>query len=56
MNRIVHIAKRFQKASAWEAEQEISMSVEERQKAARALKQKFFGENCPDARSASPKK
>ncbi|HPV98297.1 MAG TPA: hypothetical protein PLZ78_10750 [Spirochaetota bacterium] len=56
MKRIVHISNSFQEASDWEVEQEISMSVEERQKAARALKRKFFGVKCPDVRSASLKK
>jgi adenylylsulfate kinase-like enzyme len=56
MKRIVHISNSFQEASTLEVEQEISMSVEERQKAARALKRKFFGVKCPDVRSASLKK
>jgi len=54
MERIVHIAKNFHEASVWEIKQETSMSAEERQKAARILKEKYYGKNRPDIKSALP--
>ncbi len=50
MERIFKISSSFEEAEKWEIEQEIKMSPEERQEAARILKERFYGKNAPDVR------
>jgi len=50
MERIVHKAKNHQEAEDWDIEQSIRMTPAERQQIAKALKDKFYGKNCPDVR------
>lgn len=52
MKRIVHKAKSFQEAEAWDIAQHIQMTPEERQKAAKKLKDRFYGKNVPDVRDS----
>jgi len=51
-NRIVHRAHSFQEAREWEILQELSMTPGQRQWAAKALKERFYGKNSPDVREA----
>ncbi len=50
MERISNIADNFSKAEEWDISQQISMTKEERQTAAKALKERFYGKDCPDVR------
>ena len=50
MKRIVNKAKNNKEAEKWDIHQQISMTPEERQKAAKELKKKFYGANPPDVR------
>jgi len=50
MERIVHIAKSFEEAEAWDIQQNISMSPEERLAAARMLAERIYGKDQPDVR------
>ena len=47
---VVHKAKNFQEAEEWDILQNIRMTPEERQAAAKELKIRFYGENVPDVR------
>ncbi len=53
-NRIVHVANGFQEAREWEIQQELSMTPAQRQRAAKQLKERFYGKNAPDVRKAQP--
>lgn len=55
MKRIVNIAKNHQEAHNWEIKQALEMSHEERQKAARVLKKRVFGNDQPDVREGHQK-
>lgn len=50
MERICNIADDFSQAEEWDIAQQVSMTREERQAAAKALKERFFGKDCPDVR------
>jgi hypothetical protein len=53
MERKVHIAHNFKDAEEWDIRRHISMTPEERQKAAKILKEKFYGKNNPDVREST---
>lgn len=50
MERIVRKFNSFEEAEAFEIEQAIRMTAEERQSIAAELKRRFYGEHCPDVR------
>jgi cytochrome c len=50
MKPIVHKATGFQDADAWDIAQHIQMTPEERQKAAKELRDRCYGKNAPDVR------
>jgi hypothetical protein len=52
MRRVIHIAQGFREAKEWEIFQEISLTPAQRQRAAKFLKQRFYGKNPPDVRKA----
>lgn len=51
MERVVHKATNFEEADRWDVEQRISMSAEERQRAARVLKDRAFPSDAKDVRA-----
>ncbi len=51
MEKILNKAKNNKEAEKWDILQQIKMSPEERMKAAKELKKKFYGNNPPDVRS-----
>lgn len=50
--RVVNVSQGFSQAREWEILQEISMTSAQRQRAAKALKERFYGKNPPDVRAA----
>ncbi|MFN0151648.1 MAG: hypothetical protein ACKVU1_13170 [bacterium] len=50
MERIVHIAKSFEEAEAWDIEQQVRMTPAERMRVARVLKDRCYPPNSPDVR------
>ena len=52
MKKIVHIAKNHKEAEAWDVQQQISMTPDQRQKIAWELKRRFYGSNTPDVRQS----
>ena len=52
MKRVVHKARNFKEAQKWDIMQMIKMTPDERQKAARALKDRYYGRNRPDVRAS----
>lgn len=52
LSRIVHVAHGFKQAREWEILQEVSMTPGQRQRAAKALKERFYGSDAPDVREA----
>jgi exonuclease III len=56
MERIVHKSKSFKDAESWDIQQQISMTPEERQKAAKFLKEKYYGKKVPDIRKFKKKR
>ncbi|MBI5486251.1 MAG: hypothetical protein HY905_02845 [Deltaproteobacteria bacterium] len=50
MERIVHVARDFREARAWDIEQHVSMTPEQRQRAAKELRDRVYGPHCPDVR------
>ena len=52
MKRIVNISRNAREAEEWDIRQHISMTPEERQEAARILKERVYGRDCPDVREA----
>ena len=50
MERIVHVALDFDDARRWDVEQHISLTPEERQQAAKELRDRVYGADCPDVR------
>lgn len=50
-NRVVHIAKNRKEARRWDIRQALEMSHEERQQAARTLRQRVYGTDTPDVRA-----
>lgn len=55
MKPIVHKAKNFREAEAWDIEQQIRMRPEERQRIAKYLKERYYGKNPPDVRDNKDK-
>lgn len=53
MKRIVNISKNSKEAANWDIEQQVSMTPEERQEAARVLKERVYGPNVPDVKEAA---
>lgn len=51
MERIVHKARSFEEADRWDVEQQVSMSAEERLRAARILKDRAFPSDAKDVRA-----
>jgi len=56
MKRILNISKNARQAAEWDIQQHISMTPEERQEAARILKERVYGKDCPDVREAEKMK
>ena len=52
MERIVHVAHDFREAREWDVEQHVSMTPEQRQRAAKELRDRVYGTLCPDVREA----
>jgi hypothetical protein len=52
LRRIVNVAQGFREAREWEIFQEITMTPAQRQRVAKALKERFYGKNPPDVRAA----
>lgn len=52
LGRVVNVSQGFRQAREWEILQEISLTPGQRQRAARALKERFYGRNAPDVRKA----
>ncbi len=55
MKRIVNKAKNHKEAEEWEIHQEVNMTPEERQKVAKELKRRFFGNKPLDVRESREK-
>jgi hypothetical protein len=56
MKRIVHKSHNFAEAELWDINQQVSLSPEERQTAAKELKSRVFGKNARDVRNRQKKK
>ena len=56
IKRVVHKAKNFQEAEEWDILQNIRMTPEERQAAAKELKIRVYGKKTPDVREVYRKK
>jgi hypothetical protein len=52
MDRVANKAHGFDEALAWERRQYASMTPDERRRVAKALRERFYGKNCPDVRDA----
>jgi len=52
IRRVIHVAHGYDEAREWEILQEISMTSAQRQRAAKALKERFYGKTPPDVRAA----
>ena len=48
----MHKSRSFREAEEWDIAQQISMTPEERGKAAYELKKRFYGPQCPDVRES----
>ncbi|HKJ67038.1 MAG TPA: hypothetical protein VKA68_03725 [bacterium] len=56
MKRVVNKDQNFHEADRWDVKQQKRMTVEQRQAAAKALKERAFGPNPPDIRESERKK
>lgn len=56
MKRVVNISKNAEEARKWDIKQHLRMSVEERQAAARLLKERVYGKYSMDVRESERKK
>ncbi|MFO7847842.1 MAG: hypothetical protein R6V27_14845 [Balneolaceae bacterium] len=56
MKRIVNISENAGQATQWDIKQQLNMSAEERQAAARILKKRVYGSNSPDVKEAERNK
>jgi hypothetical protein len=52
VERIVHKAHGFDEARAWDIAQLAAMTPDERRRVAKALRDRYYGADCPDVRSA----
>ena len=50
---VVHKAQSFADADDWDVLQNIRMTPEERRRAARELRRRAYGNDCPDVRNAT---
>ena len=51
MERVVHKARAFEEAAEWDLHQHVSLSSQERLRAARTLKRRVFPDDAPDVRA-----
>lgn len=51
MERVVHVSRGHQEARLWDIEQQVSMTPEERLRAARELKKRAFPQDAKDVRA-----
>ena len=56
IKRIVHKTDNYKEAEEWDILQHIQMSVKERQKAAKELQKRVYGNKVPDVREVYIKK
>lgn len=56
MKRIVHKSYSYTEAERWDIKQQLSLSPEERQKAAKELKVRVFGKTAKDVRESRNKR
>jgi hypothetical protein len=56
MKRVAHKSRTFSDAERWDIQQQVGMSSEERQQAAKELKVRVFGRFAPDVRERLKKK
>ena len=54
INRLFNKATSFSAAKRWDILQQISLTPEQRQQAAKELKQRFFGKHALDVRASHP--
>ena len=54
MERVVHRASNHAEARAWDIEQHVSMTPEERLRAARVLKDRAYPQDSKDVRECHP--
>jgi hypothetical protein len=52
MQRVGHRARGFDLAQQWDIEQYRQMTLAERRRIAKVLRDRFWGTNCPDVRDA----
>lgn len=52
LGRVANVSHGFRQAREWEILQELSMTPAQRQRAARAMKERYYGKNAPDVREA----
>ena len=53
MERIVRKSRTFEEADRWDVEQHTSMTPEERQRAAKELRERAYGKQPPDVREST---
>jgi hypothetical protein len=56
MERVVHKAKGFKEAEEWDIEQQVSMTPEQRLRAAKELCDRFYPANAKDVRACHDKR
>ena len=56
MRRKVHIARNHKEAEEYDIMQHLEMTPDERLAAAKKLKERVYGKNCPDIREAHKRK
>jgi hypothetical protein len=52
MERVVHKAQGFKEVEEWDIQQQISMTPEQRMRAAKELRDRFYPANAPDVRAS----
>ena len=52
MERVAHLAHGFADANRWELAQYAEMTPDERRRVAKALRDRYYGKDCPDVRDA----
>ncbi len=55
MERVIHKAKSFKEAEDWDIEQQVSMTPEQRLRAARELRDRVYPVNAKDVRACHAK-
>jgi hypothetical protein len=56
MERVVHIAKNFKEADEWDIQQQVSMTPEQRLRAAKELRDRVYPPNAKDIRACHTKR